>query len=337
MKFWAIGVLFCLACPVQAVELVVYNWPYYLAPEVKQQFQQETGDTIREIYFDSDEARNRLLAGNYPSEFDVAIVDNQSLNDLAWADLFQTLPAADRRHTTEMDPKLVAHCGPRALPYFWGSVGIAYRASQVSRPITRWQQLLEPEPALSGRIVMVDDSFDLISVALKTLGHSINSQDKRELQQAYELLKRQQPHVAAYRLSFAAVGDEHLKQRIAAAMVYSGDYYALLERSPFKDWHYVTPEEGSPLWLDCLTILKTSHHPREAARLLEFLTRPDIARLNGERMNFTPPLPRGKLPASLVDNPVIYPPAGHLAHSELYAAQTISTPLRNAIYFSVIK
>ncbi len=55
-----------LSSPLAAVELVVYNWPYYLAPEVKARFTQETGNTIKELYYDNEEARNTLLMGWSP-------------------------------------------------------------------------------------------------------------------------------------------------------------------------------------------------------------------------------------------------------------------------------
>ncbi len=337
MRYWLNMLLLSFAGYCPASELVVYTWEHYLAPEVKSRFEQETGIHVKEVNYDSDEARNRLLAGGYPPEFDIVSIDSLSLNDPAWQKLFVRMPVATREQNPAMDPEFIARCGELSVPYMWGSLGIAYRQSQVSEPITRWKQLFAPEPGLSGRIVMVDDTFDLVSVALKAAGFSINTNSEAELQAAYHLLRKQRPFVATYQLSFAALADSALGKKIAAAMVYSGDFYVIRRYSEYKDWVYVVPEEGSPLWLDCMSVLKTSQHPKEATRFLHFLTRPDIALLNGQTMGFIPALNRHYLPQTLQRNSIIYPPAKQLQRSEFYNANVSSSELRHAIYFSVLK
>jgi len=337
MRYWIGALLLLLSGYNQATELVVYTWEYYLAPEVKNRFEQETGIHIKEVNYDSDEARNRLLSGGYPPEFDIVSIDSLSLKDPVWKDLYIPMPEAITKQNTAIDPTFTANCGKLSVPYMWGSIGIAYRQSQVTKPITRWQQLFEPEPGLSGRIVMVDDTFDLISVALKAAGYSINTHNKAELQSAYNLLQKQRSFVAAYQLSFAAAVDSNVGKKIAAAMVYSGDYYTLQQNSPYKDWRYVVPEEGSPLWLDCMAILKTSQHQQEAEQFLTFLTRPDIAVINGKALGFTPALQKAYLPASILNNAVSYPPNPQLQRSEFYDADVSGDSLRSAIYFAVLK
>jgi spermidine/putrescine transport system substrate-binding protein len=337
MRYWIGVLLLWLSGFSQATELVVYTWEYYIAPEVKVRFEQETGIHIKEVNYDSDEARNRLLAGGYPPEFDIVSIDSLSLKDPVWKKLYVPVSETIQQKNSGIDPIFKANCGELSVPYMWGSIGIAYRRSQVFMPITRWQQLFVPEQGLLGRIIMVDDAFDLVSVALKAAGYSINTRDKNELQAAYKLLRQQRKFVAAYQLSFAATADKKIGKNIAAAMVYSGDFYALQQNSAYKDWVYVVPEEGSPLWLDCMAILKTSSHQHEAEQFLAFLTRPDIAILNGHALGFTPALRRDLLPESIVNNVVSYPPQPQLQRSEFYATDVSSDSLRSAIYFAVLK
>lgn len=79
MHYWIGALLLLLSGFNQATELVVYTWEYYLAPEIKNRFEQETGIHIKEVNYDSDEARNRLLSGGYPPEFDIVSIDSLSL------------------------------------------------------------------------------------------------------------------------------------------------------------------------------------------------------------------------------------------------------------------
>lgn len=323
-----------------AVELVVYNWPLYLAPEVKELFTQETGHTIKELYFDSEEARSNLLLAKHAPRMDVTIIDYQNLQNLSWSSLFYDKPSTGYVNESNIDQRFLSACGQQASPYFWGSLGIAYRSSQVEAPITRWQQLFELDAknkGLAGHIIMVDDAFDLVSVALKSLGYSINTQDKGELQQAVNRLEKQKSVVLAHRLSLAAIRDPLLSEGFYAGMVYSGDFYSLKELSKYQDWVFVAPEEGSPIWIDCLAINKKSAHPKEAAQLINFLQRPEIANLNGEKLGFAPTLKDELISPALKQDPVANPPAEHLAHSEYYSSALKNDSLRNTIFFSVIK
>lgn len=318
-------------------ELVIYTWEHYLAPEVKSRFEQETGIHVKEVNYDSDEARNRLLSGGYPPEFDIVFIDSLSLHDPVWQELFIPIPESARVRSDAIEPMFSSRCTNLAVPYMWGSIGIAYRSSLVTRPITQWKQILQPEAVLSGRIVMVDDTYDLVSVALKAAGFSINTHSRDELMAAYQLLRQQQPHVAEYQLSFAAIANSEVREKIAAMMVYSGDFNIVRQESEHNDWVYVVPEEGSPLWLDCITILKSSRHQNNARRFISFISRPEIALLNGKTMGFTPALKTDFLPDSIRSNPVSYPPPEQLRRSEFYNPDVSSNELRTTIYFSVLK
>jgi spermidine/putrescine transport system substrate-binding protein len=336
--FYNFGFILLLVCqPLRALELVVYNWPYYLAPEVKTLFTKETGIEIKELYYDSDEARNRLLLSEHPPILDIAVIDYLTLKNDSWSSLFVKKPVKGYHNESHIDPRFSGSCGQHAAPYFWGSVGIAYRTSKLKQPITRWRDILSPAPELSGHIVMIDDAIDLVSIALKTLGYSINTERRSELEPAFNLLKAQKPHVLAYLLSLAAIQDPVLGSQVYAVVTYSGDFYSLQSMSTFQDWRYVAPIEGSPLWIDCLAISKTSPHPAEAALLVNFLMRPDVARLNGEKMGFAPTLRSEEISQKIKQDAVASPSGQHLQNSEYYNDAVESDRVRNAIYFSVLK
>lgn len=188
-----------------------------------------------------------------------------------------------------------------------------------------------------GHIIMVDDAFDLVSIALKSEKHSINTDKKEELKQAYAQLKAQSPYVLDYRFSLAALKDPLQADEIYAAAVYSGDFYSIRELSNYSDWTYIAPDEGSPLWIDCLAIPKESQHIKETEALINFLQRPDIANLNGEKLGFTPTLQSSLLTEEIKQDPVAYPSPQHLKNAEYYNKTMKQGALRHTIYFAVIK
>src|SRR5690554_7914238 len=115
---------------VQAKELVFLNWADYMDPEIILEFKQRTGITVKQSYFDSDTTRDELLLETEGKGFDVALINGVSLRILArrgWLEPLdeQTIPNlkyVDSRWRTAFEKT-----EEFGVPYFWGTVGIAYR------------------------------------------------------------------------------------------------------------------------------------------------------------------------------------------------------------------
>ena len=69
------------------------------------------------------------------------------------------------------------------MPYFWGTVGLGYRSLR-GEPDQRSRDLFEGD-AYAGRIALLN-SIDTIQAALKYLGHSLNTKDPAEIDEAVE-------------------------------------------------------------------------------------------------------------------------------------------------------
>ena len=73
-----------------------------------------------------------------------------------------------------------------AIPYLWGTVGIGYNSKVVTEVPTSWNVLWDFQYA--GRISMLNDQREVFGLALRSLGHSLNSRDPQLIQQAKERL-----------------------------------------------------------------------------------------------------------------------------------------------------
>ncbi len=151
----------------------------------------------------------------------------------------------------------------------------------VKEEVKNWDILWDEKYA--GNIFMLNQERDMVSIALKKCGYSMNSDDEAELAEAEKVLKEQSPLVKAY------CGDEIKDNMIngngALAIVWSGDAYFCMEQNP--DLAYAIPEEGSNLWFDCMAIPTTSTHKEEAEKFIDFMSRPDIAKLNAEYIGYS--------------------------------------------------
>lgn len=303
-----------------AQELRVLTWSDYIDPVLVAEFEQAFDTRVRFEYFDSDDARDRLVAQSDGRGFDVMVLDSSAVASYrrrGWISPIDAAQVPNVRHIDASIDQAYSHTSGYAVPYFWGTTGIAYRADLVTEPPRRWMDLFRPDAALVGRIMMVADSFDLIGMALKALGYSMNSADPEQIDQATALLLEQRPALRGYGTLDLGPDSQLIGGELAAAMSYSGDAVMLMEQHDAI--RYLVPEEGGPIWIDYLTI-GAQDKPDLAAALINYLNRPEVAAQNAQYLSYATPnlAAEALLPDVFLSDPLIYPPAEVLARCEHY-------------------
>lgn len=303
--------------------LVILNWSEYIDPEVIEAFEQQYNAEVSEVYFESDGLRNGMLVESDGAGYDLAMVNGVSLETYRKRGWLAPLELDKFENYRHIDPHWV-NAFPAsdgyAVPYFWGTLGIAYRADLVEKPLTSWMDILRPAEALRGKLNMVEDSRDIFTVGLKALSYSVNSTDAGEIQAAEALLREQQPYVQGYEYISLNEDSALLSGQLVAALAYNGDALMLQE----YDEHitYVLPSEGSALWVDYLVVMNKSQHKELALAFLNFINQPETAAKLAEFVWYATPNKSAEklLPDEFLSNPVIYPGKETLAKSEFYTA-----------------
>ena len=202
-----------------------------------------------------------------------------------------------------------------SVPYCWGTVGILYNKTMVDEPIDSWSVLWDKK--YIDNILMQDSVRDAFAVALKYKGHSLNSTDLDELEEAKELLIEQKPLVQAYVID--QVRDKMIGNEAAIGVIYSGEaIYTQLENPNLE---YVIPKEGSNVWIDSWVIPKNAKHKENAEAFINFLCRPDIAKMNFDYITYSPPNTAAR---ELIEDPAIrnskiaFPDASELERCETF-------------------
>lgn len=296
------------------------NWEDYIDPSLIAAFEAKYDVRVREIYFGNDEERNRMLIESDGAGYDLAIIDGEAVSACranGW------LAPLDRQKV-----ETLAHIRPRwqtiyaaaegvAMPYFWGTIGIAYRADLLPKGIHSWKEFFAPEDKLRKRIATVGSAPELISLALKAGGHSANSTDPAALAEAEATLLRQQPFVLTYADIDLGENSALLSGDVVASMMYNGDAMTLADRNP--DIRFVVPEEGGQLWVDYLVVMASSSNRDLAYAFVNFLNEPANAAQNAQYLRYPTPNAAAEalLPAPFRNNPAIFPPDDVLAKSEV--------------------
>jgi len=261
--------------------LNVYNWSSYIDPAMLARFGRERGVRLRYgTYESNEEMLARVTTGN--SGWDVVFPTHSRLAPMDRAGLIAPLDHARlpslgnldaRFRAPEWDPQLRL-----GVPYMWSATGIAFNRAQTPEP-RDWADLWNP--ALAGRITMLDDPEDVIGACLQKLGYPFGSADEAQLQAAKSEAVRQKRLLRAY--INAEVRDQLVAGDVLAAQLWSTTaaqaMHAGTSRASPKIG-FVYPAGGYPLYCDCAVILRESARRELAHEFLEFLLRPDVAAAN---------------------------------------------------------
>ncbi len=316
----AMALATALAGAAAAEELVFLTWAEYLAPELIGEFERESGATLKIVVYELDEARDSLLVTHGAAAYDLIIMGGSSIAGYVRSGWLEPIAKAEMPNLRDLKRSWVeAYDQSEAygVPYFWGTLGIAYRSDLVEEPFHSWAQLLQPAEYLRGRVSMMGAGRDLYSPALKLLGESVNITDRKVILAAEALLQAQKPFVKTYIYLSMTPESVLVTGEVWAALAYNGGL-ALREFEPAI--RYVVPDEGAALWADYITISSQSRKKQLAAQFINFLNRPDVAARNAAFVKYASPnrAADALLPAEFLQDPAIYPSESVLQRSEIY-------------------
>lgn len=309
-----------ISLPAQADTLRLLNWDDYLSEHVLTQWQ-ASGHDIESVLIDNDETRDAVLLNSADNLIDLAVIDETVSKQFGNEGRLVEVSEANVPSLAHVEPFWRERCGNYAVPYLWGTLGIAYRADKVTPAPTSWHDLLQPDDALKGHIGMMDDHVDMLAPALFANGHSLNSENEAELKQAFATLRQQAPHILTYEYPITYLGNSPNAGQLHMAMVYGGDQYSMnLKTGPKIQWKYVVPEEGTILWVDCIAVTTSSDNQVLALEFLDFINRPAIAAQSAEDLYFATPNAAAKplLSDAFRQNSEVFPADDIIRRSQLY-------------------
>jgi spermidine/putrescine transport system substrate-binding protein len=250
----------------QSGQVNVYNWDTYIGETTLDDFTEATGIAVRyDLYADNDELFAKLREGN--PGYDVIFPTNDYVERMIAADMLLPLDHSKIPNLVNIDPAF-AEPGfdpglQHSAPYFWGTVGLGYRASAADPKALA--DLFEGD-AYAGRIALLN-SIDSIRSALKFLGHSLNTKDAAEIAQAADALIQIKPKIKSFAPDTGQ--DLLISGEVDVCLEYNGDVLQVMEED--DDLGYAVPEEGSILWEDTMCIPKGAPNSDNAHAFINFI------------------------------------------------------------------
>ena len=271
-------------------ELHIYTWSDYLAPELIAGFEKALGVRVVVDTFDSNEAMYaKLKAGG--TGYDLMTPSAYQIPQMAREGMIDTIDHSKCPNVKKnFDPSFLSQIADPELaygvPYAVTYAGFMYDKSKVPEgaDIKSWK-ILE-NPAMKGRVTLLDDFREVIGGGLMSLGYSINSTDPAEIDAAVaEVLK--------WRRNARKFDAESYKTEVAAGSIWIGHGYSTDATQvivgdeeegmePRDDIGFALPKEGFTISFDEMVVAKDAKRKDLAYAFINFVYEGEAAKVNME-------------------------------------------------------
>lgn len=298
--------------------ITVYNWGEYIDPSLLKQFEKETGIKVVYETFDSNEGMmGKIEQGG--TAYDVTMPSEYMVEMMKEKDLLIPLDYSKLPNVKNLDPYFLDLAfDPKnkySLPYFWGTVGIAFNPTLLEgQTFEEWDDLWNP--SLKQDVILVDSAREIIGMGLNSMGYSLNSTDLSQLRKATDKLKKLSPNIKA------VIGDEvtplMINNEAAIALTWSGQAADMMSEN--EDIDYVVPEEGSNLWFDNIVIPRTVKNIDGAYAFINFMLDAEVAAQNTDYVGYSTPnlLALDLMDIEVTSDERFYPDEETREHLEVY-------------------
>ncbi len=297
--------------------ITVYNWNDYIAPQVLENFERDSGIHVDyHTYATAEELLQRLDAGD---AIDVAVPSHDALPRLIREKRLQPLDFArlpNRRHLDKPLLNKLAAFDPQnryAVPYLWGSVGLAINQPKAEAayggPLPNsWSLLFDPQQSArlaSCGMSVIDAPDEVLLILLNYTGYSFAHSSTLRLRATSETLDTLRPRLKY--VDSERYIDDLANGRLCVSLAWVGD--ALAAAKAGQPVRFMIPEEGSALFIDNLVIPAKAPHPELAHRFIDYLMQPQVAGLISAETLYPSPNADAQafIDPALRDLPGLYP------------------------------
>lgn len=313
-----VGVFFVGCNKKNTEEINFFNYGENIDKETLKEFEKEYGIKVNEETFDDMETMyQKVNSGGV--KYDVILVSDALMPRMIDKDLVQELNKDNITNISQMDDDyldLDIDPGNKfSVPYMFGTVGIVYNKDVVKEKVDSWDILWDEQ--YKDKVFMFDTYRDTMGAALKKLGYSLNTTDKKEIEEAKNILLEQRKTVDP------VYGVDNGTTMIPAGesdinMIWSGEGLNLQDEYP--NLEYVVPKEGANFWIDSLCIPKNAKNVEAAEKFINFVSDKKSALRIADEIGYTTPNKEARLeqPEEVRNNPNAYMPKEIMDRCEIY-------------------
>ena len=303
------ALLFAFSARAEKQTLNLFIWSEYIDPAVVADFEKQFDCKVNIDLYEDVESMLAKVQGGGGSLYDVVVPSDHVVTAMIKLNLLAPLRHQNIPNLKNLDAKFTHPPYDRdnqfTVAYQWGTLCVFARQT-TDKPFPQtWGIFMDPQQQ-PGSFLLIDSPRDLIGVALKYKGYSVNPTDPKQLKEARDLI------IAAKKRSLGFDGSVGAKNKVLAksvkaAIVYSGE--GVKGMAEDKGTVYFIPKEGGIIWVDNLAVLAKAPHRELAEKFINFLLDPKVGARLSNFIQYSSPNKAAKDLISREDlkNPAIYP------------------------------
>ena len=261
----------------------VFTWTYYIPDEVVAAFEDASGIRINYTPFSDNESMLSRVQST-PGQFDLIACSDYIIDIMRESDLLSKLDRDALTNWSNIDPGCQSQYydpdNEYTVPYTVTVPLIVYDTTAVDEPITSYADLWRDE--FKGNLVLIDDMRNVIGMAEKKLGLSLNETDPDKLDQVRAELNALKDNVVVFNADTphnALIGGDAV-----AGLMFGSQIVAAQEE--ISTLEVVYPEEGLAFGIDCLVVPKDAPHMDAAQIFINYLLDGEVSAWASELINY---------------------------------------------------
>jgi len=306
-------------------ELHIYTWSDYIAPDVVAGFEKGLGVKVVVDTFDSNEAMYaKLKAGG--TDYDLLTPSSYQIGQMVKDGMVDRLDHRkcpnvkanfDKSYAYQVDDPSFTYSAPYTVTY----TGFMYMTNKVPEgvDVASWSVL--SNPALKGRISLLDDIREVIGAGLMSLGHSVNSTDPGEIDAAVAQVLKWCGGVRKF-------DSESYKAEVPAGDTWLGQGYSTdatqvivgeddTAAPPRGDIGFALPKEGFVISFDEMVVARNARRKDLAYAFINYIYDGEVAKANMEYIFGANPVKPGIDALDPEYRRLIIPDVETLAHGQV--------------------
>jgi spermidine/putrescine transport system substrate-binding protein len=262
--------------PSPEAELFIYNWTDYIGEETIPSFEEKHKIKVTYDFFSNTEEAYAKLGsdgGGFDLSFPISVDIPAFVAKNALLPLDKSLLPNIKNLGAEWADPGYDKGNSHSVPYMWWTTGVGYDTTKITDSPTSSKALWDPR--YDKHIAMLDDFQEAFAMALIQLGHSANTTDTAQMDEALALLQQQKPLVRVYStdtIGTMSSGDVWIGQ------IWGADTFAIQAEN--ENVAFYLPEEGAVRGSDTMTIFSGAQHPIAAHLFINHMLDAQVSAAN---------------------------------------------------------
>ena len=260
----------------QKNELYLFNWSDYIPDEVITNFENETGiKVISDYYSSNEEMYAKIKAGG--DGYDITVPSTDYAEIMMKQGMLEKIDRSKVPNLKELNEDIGSKITfdkdhDYIIPYSVGATGIAVNTKYV-KDFDRSFDIYNRKD-LKGKMTLLDDMREVMSSALTIAGHSPESSDPQDLEDAKEIILKWKENILKFDSESFGKGFSNGEYLVVHG--YYENIVAHMTDEQADNMVFFIPEKGAQMYIDSMVILKGSKNIENAHKFIDYIYRPEV-------------------------------------------------------------